>query len=259
MSRVGARLFAQFAYPPNALGYCGPPDPDALLGYLTAGPGRTRDDDRGAVSLARRFDGAWPYLQLIAASNHVSDPLDIRVVEAYWIGNSLLDRVSPALLWASLTDRFGTRLHRGTDSLGAAVFAGARPHHGFHVFGVYPWAGLLRSGIVDPSLHVVDRCRIREGRVLSVDGATAVVSSRRIVWDRQRLRAGQPRVETVRTVVAGLAPGDHVAMHWDWICTVLSPGQARRLRQWNRRDLAAIEAGTLASVRSPGLSAAMEA
>ena len=33
-----------------------------------------------------------PYLRLIAAANGIADPLDRRVVEAYWLGNGLLER-----------------------------------------------------------------------------------------------------------------------------------------------------------------------
>ena len=44
---------------------------------------------------ARQFDGAWAYLESIARAAGIADPLDERVVEAYWIGNDLLDRVDP--------------------------------------------------------------------------------------------------------------------------------------------------------------------
>jgi hypothetical protein len=32
---------------------------------------------------------------------------------------------------------------------------GARPHHNFHVFGVYPWVGLLRSGEIAEPLRIL--------------------------------------------------------------------------------------------------------
>ena len=40
-----------------------------------------------------------------------------------------------------------------------AVAAGAVPHHCFHVFAVYPWLGLLRTGVVDEPLRILDQCR----------------------------------------------------------------------------------------------------
>ena len=79
----GALRFAAYAYPPNALGYCGPDESHQLLEQLAAGV-----DDPDLRRLARGFEGAWPYLELIAGANGIRDPLDSRVVEAYWVGNT---------------------------------------------------------------------------------------------------------------------------------------------------------------------------
>ena len=50
----GTALFARYADAPNALGYCGP-----------TGGDRHHRGRRSAAS-ARRFSGAWPYLQVLA-------------------------------------------------------------------------------------------------------------------------------------------------------------------------------------------------
>ena len=100
----GPLLFARYAYPPNALGYCGPDDAQALIGHTTAG-----ESGPDLAALARQFAGAWPYLQLIAASAGRADPLDGAVVEAYWLGNRLLRTVDPAVFAAHLVDRFEAR------------------------------------------------------------------------------------------------------------------------------------------------------
>ena len=86
-------LFVRYAFAPNELGYCGPSDSQELLGY-----GANGVVDRGLTAMARQFDGAWPYLELIAGAVGISDPLDHRVVEAYWVGNPLLDRVGTTAL-----------------------------------------------------------------------------------------------------------------------------------------------------------------
>ena len=78
----GPVLFARYAFGPNRLGYCGPDAVDELFGEATGG-----HDERALRELARAFEGAWPYLELIARRNGLSDPLDRRVVEAYWLGN----------------------------------------------------------------------------------------------------------------------------------------------------------------------------
>ncbi len=250
MTSVGAPsgplLFARYAYPPNALGYCGPPDSRALLEQ--AASGGAAPAEAGLRALARGFQGAWPYLELIAAANGIRDPLDVRVVEAYWVGNGLLRAVDPHLFGTCLEERFRVRAGRRWPLLAEPVPLGARPHHSFHVFGVYPWLGLLRSGLVDEPLRVLDRCRIRWGRVEATRGEVAVVRSRPLVWDGRMLHLGAPLVEdaTVATdglrLAASLQRGDWCALHWDWVCDRLDLPRVRALRAWTLRQLAAVNA-----------------
>ena len=84
----GPVLFARYAFPPNSHGFCGPADHVALLRVRRAGA-----DDRGLRAMSEQFAGAWPYLQLIASATGLDDPLDRRVVEAYWVGSPRLDHV----------------------------------------------------------------------------------------------------------------------------------------------------------------------
>ncbi|WP_211258853.1 DUF6390 family protein [Spirillospora albida] len=234
----GPVLFARFAFPPNRLGYCGPADSGAVGDYAEAGV-----CDRGLVELAAGFSGAWPYLRLIAAASRIGDPLDARVVGAYWIGGRPLERVRPALLAAHLEDRFRARAGRHWTDLAALAMAGGRPHHNFHVFGVYPWVGLLRAGFEGEPLRVLDRCRIRWGRVTAVDGATATVRSRALEWNGIGLALGGPRTERVRQGPGVRAlPGDAVALHWDWICHRLGPRGLARLRHYTAAQLAVVNA-----------------
>lgn len=234
----GALRFAAYAYPPNALGHCGPDASQQLLQQVAAGV-----DDPDLRRLARGFEGAWPYLELIAAANGLRDPLDSRVVEAYWVGNSLLDRVGPRMLGDSLEHRFRGRAGRSWSRLVDAVPAGAVPHHSFHVFGIYPWVGLLREGRVDEPLHVLDRCRVRWGQVVELRGAQALVASRPLRWDGHRILLGPPRPEQVVLRVDGLAlvgpvrVGDWCSLHWDWVCERLSPRQLASLCRYTSDQL----------------------
>jgi hypothetical protein len=228
----GPVLFARYAYPPNALGYCGPQDHRAVLEHAdegVAGP--------DLVALARGFDGAWPYLELIAGANGIADPLDARVVEGYWVGNRLLDRVGMAGLGRSLDDRFRVRVGRDFERLAEPVLDGAVPHHSFHVLCVYPWLGLLRAGARDGRpLEVLDRCRIRWGRVERAVGDLVEVRSQPLTWDGRELRLGPARLEAAtgrtggRSLAGAVCQGDWVALHWDWVCDRLTPGQLASLR-----------------------------
>jgi hypothetical protein len=234
----GALRFVRYAYPPNQLGYCGPDASGQLFDQVTAGV-----DDVELRRLAQGFEGAWPYLELIAHANGLADPLDGRVVEAYWVGNDLLSRVTPRLMGDSLEDRFRDRAGPSWSRLSAPVPAGALPHHSFHVFGVYPWLGLLRLGQVDTPLHVLDRCRVRWGEVVSVSGGLATVRCRPLTWDGRRLGLGDPVEERAilstddRALAGSVGPGDRVSLHWEWVCERLDRRALTALRTHTLRQL----------------------
>jgi hypothetical protein len=234
----GPLLFARYAYPPNSLGYCGPEDHDALLQYGAAG-----EVDGGLIELEHSFEGALPYLEAIAAANRIGDPLDERVVAAYWVGNDLLARVRRADLWAMLESRFGKRLGRAAERVAGSVYWGALAHHSFHVFSVYPWIGMLRGGWFEQPLTMLDGCRIRWGRVLDVAGDDVVVASNRLALEPGGPTLTQPAEERAAFRRDGYAqvvpvPGDLVSLHWGWVCDRLSPAQVARLEWVTRWNLA---------------------
>src|SRR5204863_6858356 len=145
------------AFMPNRRRYCGSEDNCTLFGYGIEGV-----VDGGLTPLLRRFTGALPYLQLIARANGIADPFDPRVVEAYWLGNELLDGVEVRQLYDALQERFSKHLQgRTRDLVLGKAPAGARPHHSFHVLDVHS-----RVGELENSLEAMDACRVSSGRVV---------------------------------------------------------------------------------------------
>jgi hypothetical protein len=242
---AGPLLFARYAYPPNSLGYCGADETRTLLQY-----GAAHASDGGLAELARTFEGAWPYLTLIASANEIEDPLDPRVVEAYWVGNGLLRRVRPGTLARHVEDRFSGRIGRSWQGLLDAVGAGALPHHSFHVFAVYPWLGLMRTGAVEQPLHVLDQCRTTPAVVRSVDGDRLDVLARVLVWDGRNLELGPWAPRKVRwrddglSLVPDTKAGDWVSIHWDFVCDRLTARRAATLERVTRNVLAAVNASS---------------
>lgn len=244
----GPLLFARYAYPPNSHGYCGPSD---HLGLFEQG---TTGDDRGIRAMAQKFAGAWPYLQLIAESLGLPDPLDPRVVEAYWVGSPELERIPTRAVGNSMDERFRRVAGPGFGHLTESVLAGGVPHHSFAVFCIYPWTGLLGDDRkADQALTVLDQCRIRWGRVLAVQGDQVVVDSRPLTWDGHLLGMGDLRSETVVRSVDGVGlaspvkEGDWVSMHWEWMCDRISEHQVRHLKAFTDRHLRIVNDGNLHS------------
>jgi len=235
----GPVLFGRYAFGPNRLGYCGPDEAPSLLAYAASGT-----DDGGLRALARGFEGAYPYLELIAAANDIPDPLDASVVEAYWLGSPLTAAVRVRALQRSMEQRFRSRLSpSGWRWLEAAVRLGARPVHAFHVLDVFPRIGLLRGGAVDDVLATIDACRIRWGRVEAIVGDSLIVAAVSLEMVDGRLRLAAPRLETITRWLDGtgfvdeIEPGEMVAIHWSWACDRLTPRQLRNLVAWTRLAL----------------------
>jgi hypothetical protein len=246
----GAAQFARFALPPNAYGYCGPADLNLVAELVAAGESGVEE----LRAIAQQFEGAWPYLQFLADS-FGSDPLAPDVVEAYWIGNSLLDDTDTLAWGNSVEERFHPRAG-GRWRILADGIEGGVPNHAFHVFCVYPWVGLLRQGYADHALEVIDQCRIRWGTVVEVTGREVFVRSSPLTWDGRQLHHGPPRVEIVRAPLDdthGLSSGDVVALHWDYVCQVLSPLQLESLVRYHDRHL------SIANENSHALAGIVEA
>lgn len=234
----GPVLFARYAFGPNRLGYCGPDDARGLFDAAVAG------DDGDLRQMAQGFEGAYPYLDLIARANGIADPLDAGVVEAYWLGNELLRRVPAAALHDSLGERFRPRLRpEGWRWLATKAPAEAHPVHAFHVFDVFPRLGLMRSGALDGALGVMDACRIRWGEVRSVEGERLLVDVAPLTLVEGKLRLGERRPELVQRwldgtgFVDGVAAGDVVSIHWGWACDRLDARRLRNLAAWTARQL----------------------
>ncbi len=245
----GPVLFARYAFPPNSHGFCGPGDSTAFFEYGVAGA-----DDRGLRAMSQQFAGAWPYLELIAAATGLDDPLDRRVVEAYWVGSPRLDQVSTRHVGNSMEERFRAMTGSAFSTLTESVLAGGVPHHSFAVFCIYPWTGLLSERRkAKQALTVLDRCRIRWGQVLAVQGDQVVVESSPLTWDGQRLAMGPVQAETVVRSLDGvsmtepLQVGDWVSLHWEWVCDRLTERQVSYLRAYTLRHLKIVNEGNLHS------------
>lgn len=248
---LGAALFARYAYPPSALGYCGPAGAPTLFASARE-PGWEEDVGRAAAG----FEGAWPYLELIAEANGIADPLEADVVEAYFVGGPLLERVPEEGAVARLGRRFAA------ETAGFGAVTGALPragllHHSFHVLFVYPWLRMARAGVLEPSLRILDRCRIRSGTVLSVEAESVVVQSERLRLEDGELAIGGEQVEVVSRSLDGsgplleLAAGDEVSLHWDRVCDRLDRERAGWLRDCTSRNIAVANAGLRRSRAEP--------
>src|SRR3989338_5875958 len=84
----GIARCSRYAFGPNRLHLCGPEKNREVLSYMSQNA-----SDEGLKQILREFQTLHPYLVSIAQANRIRDPFDDRVVEAYWIGNELLNAI----------------------------------------------------------------------------------------------------------------------------------------------------------------------
>ena len=229
----GAEMFARYAYAPNALGYCGPP----LGATLRDG---SVDEVRAA---ATRFSGAWPYLRVLSRLTGITDPLDYRLVESYWLGGGVASNLDPQAFFDALLAIIGPQAGRYWSHLTTDLAYEAAGNHCFHVFGVYPWTRFLGRGMDEHPLGVLDNCRITWGTVVSRDDDDVEVLCQKLLWDGQALTLSQPAPRRLDvwadgySAVPDVAVGDVVAVHWGRLCGRLSARQVSALTEATSRQL----------------------
>ncbi len=242
----GVQLAARFSIATNRLKYCGPADAEPAL-FRTIVEGKDLAASRNALL---HFEALEPYLTAIAAK-HGLDPLDHDVVEAYWIGNKLLDDFTRDDFRGVLD----TLTRRGLPRTMADAFAAhlperPLPHHVFHVS--YVGVGNV-TGHVKTTLPNMEACRPAWARVLRISKVGLEVEKPPLEYVRGRLRLGAPVRETVAydpKVLRGIAAGDHVALHWNWPAVILTDGQLTNLKEYTERSLSAAS-DALADLRAP--------
>jgi hypothetical protein len=229
----GAIKFIKYAYPPNKLRYCGPSNSRSIFDYFQAGK-----IDRGLIDLLAKFNGAYPNLCYIARANKIEDPFDKRVVEAYWIGNCLLDQVSIGNYYQYLRDQYrGQWDNHALDLIfGTSAAYGAKPHHSFHVLSL-----LAKKKKSSRILEHIGNCLIVPGRInsISLDGFTVVYKP--IVFKNNKLAFGKLTNKKLNCFsVEKFEIGDQVSFHWNWICDKITDTQIKNLIMWNKFHLSLV-------------------
>lgn len=225
----GVLTCARYAYAPNYYHYCGPDTRGELGEYVSEAM-----SDRGLVEYLRQFEVMYPYLVAIAQASGIIDPLDPRVVEAYWVGNRLLDQVDVKATQSALIDKqqLARRLSgKELKWLLPKVDQGARLHHSFHVLNVFTRTG---HHAVAHTVETMDQCRISWGQLinLKIKKQKLTLKSQKLIYEDGKLVL-KPYIREVIVPmdnwVDTIRVGDIVSVHWGFACDRLTTIQAQWL------------------------------
>lgn len=222
----GVQLCSYFAYKPNALKYCGKDSAvRKIYNCITEG---ACDGLEGEFS---KFKGLYPYLLTISEKFGLR-PLDPKVVEAYWIGNELLNEFSSRdfyILLGHLKNQGVPRMF--LDKL-KKKFKNTRmkfiPHHSFNV--LFVGVGNV-TGSVEYNLENINKCLIRWGKF---EEDNVVIKSKKLIKRGGRL-TWKDTVEEVgidKEIIPDLKAGESVAIHWKEVCSKLEKEEVRNLEKY---------------------------
>ncbi len=230
---------SRYAFSPNRLHFCGPDKSGELLAYIGENTA-----DYGLRYLLSQFEVMYPYLKSIADANHIQDPLHEKVVEAYWVGNELLDTPTKQDLYIHLKDTLQVKDRFGSKYFGlleSKIANGAKMHHSFQVMNIWQRMGHKEEA---HTVESIDSCRISWGKVIVVDGPVITVERQPIFFDDRKLYLAEAeRRKIIRHLgddglMDDVAVGDWISMHWDLPCEILDERQLRNLIRFTGMHLA---------------------
>lgn len=239
MKDNGLLLCARYAVAPNYFGYCGPDENKSLLEHL-----QENKTDREVNHILSGFETLYPYLQLIAKENNITSPFDAQVVEAYWLGNSLLKKIKNKAYVDLLSEKLMIEKKAGKrkymtlrEKLTRHHFS---PHHTFHVFNIFKRTGHDAS---EHTIKTMNECRISHGEILQVKSEKLKVKNRQIKIINNRLTWGDVITKGILVDYKGirfmkdLKVGDYVSFHWGFVCDVLTKEQVYNLSFFTQKAI----------------------
>ena len=239
MDIQGLLLCSKYSSAPNFFGYCGPEENTSLIDHL-----KEKVADKEVKVILSQFDTLYSYLKLISIENKIEDPFNQKVVEAYWIGNSLLDNISNRDYAYLLQEKLD--LERKMEKIkfqkvkAKVLSTKFYPQHAFHVFNIFKRTGYVNS---IHTIDTMDSCRIGWGRVMKSKSSKIYIETKQLSINNKELSLGKTRVKELmidyngKSFLNNLKVGDWVSFHWGFVCDVLTEQQVKNLEFYTQKAI----------------------
>ncbi len=239
-SMEGIMLCSRYSFGPNRLHYCGPDANREMASLIESG-----ESDIGLAHILKQFQTLYPYLRHIARANNIENPFNRKVVEAYWIGNELLETIEKRTLHNFLIDdlhikdKVDNKEFRWIEE---KIGQGALPHHSFHVLNI--WRHNKDAKNIAQKLESMNECCITSGTVTSVFGPSITVSSKLITYSKGRFSMGEPIIRVLTRQLESeydieqIKIGQIVSIHWGVPCEVITEKQRKVLEKYTLKNIA---------------------
>ncbi|OIO40116.1 hypothetical protein AUJ10_03865 [Candidatus Pacearchaeota archaeon CG1_02_31_27] len=225
----GVKLAALYGIYPHLLGFCGPlekSETKIILDFLSG----FNVPEKKIRKILKEFKGAYFYYKLIAKSNKIKNPFDEKVVRAYWIGNSLLEKVKIKDLKKMIANDFKAEKEIPETS---------KPHHSFHVLAI----GSV-SKRVNLKGEKLDLCRISWGKVIRKSKVKSQKSKVTVKYQplikNKKFKFGkaiQKEIFWDKIFTPKIKIGDWVSLHWNHLIQILNREDLKNLKKYTKLTL----------------------
>jgi len=230
----GPKIAALYGLIPNQLGFCGPQQ-DLLRKFIA---GKLGIPD--IIPVLEKFEAAYAYYELIANKNKIKNgPLNKRVVEAYWIGNELLDKITADDLRQMIAEKFtkpGLLSKSQAFKKGKLIPENSKPHHSFHVLILGSITGRVNF---TGDTKLKDICRIGWGRVDKIKDSKITVSYDPLVGEKI-IKFGRPVKKEItwdKEILPEVKIGNWVSFHWNHAIQILREQDIVNLFKYTQNTL----------------------
>jgi len=237
----GLKKAVFYSLPSFALGFCGPQDKQSRKTLFDFAEGK-KIDGRKVREILSKFEAAYRYYSLIAKKNKISNPFDKKVVEAFWIGNRLLEKVNGSDLKKMILNDFsrpGLLTKNEARKRAKSVPNNATAHHSFHVLVLGAIAGRIKL-----EGEFLDLCRIGWGKVIKIQNAKSKIQKLTVRYKPlvlgKKIRLGkeiEKKIERNEKIVPNVKVGDWVSFHWAQACEVLSENEVKHLHYYTQKTI----------------------
>lgn len=197
----------------------------------------SRQDLINAQKILENLPVLYPYLQAIAICNDLN-PFDKKVVEAYFVGNELLERVSFQRICGIIQQILEKRKVEKGQILEILnnLPSNIKPHHNFHVLYLFPKISKERI-----SMNLLELCRVAWARVIGRGQRQLEVEYIPLRKEKGRIRLEKEAIRITIGYAQEIFPrieiGDIIALHWGKPCMVLSQTQVQLLERYTKEAL----------------------
>ncbi|MEI7604101.1 MAG: DUF6390 family protein [bacterium] len=229
MDDSGLKLCAYFAGKPNAMHYCGTDSAiNSISDCIVSGNCSSLREEYS------HFKALYAYLKLYGEKFGL-DYFDKKIIEAYWIGNELLeqfDRNDFFTLLDNLESNGAPKLfiYEQREKF-EKVNVRFIPHHAFNV--TFIGVGNV-TGSVEYNIENINNCLIRYGNISNIDDDKVTVNTYKYQIENTILirKNCEEELGLNKTFFPYVKIGDSVAFHWKDLCNILNDDEKSRLDEY---------------------------